>query len=173
MKKQTKSGFTLIELLVVVAVIGSISGIVLASLNSARVKARNAQRLQSIESIAKAFQVATTGAYNNQFPSTGGSSVCLGITTGTCWGTANAPAAPPLVNDILKNGLAGNIPLDAFYSTGNYGDRYLYNSSGGSPLGAILLWRMEEGGGASCGRGVQITSPLYFLCQLYLGPPTS
>lgn len=42
LKKDINRGFTLIELLVVVAIIGLLSSIVLASLNSARVKGSNA-----------------------------------------------------------------------------------------------------------------------------------
>ena len=45
-------GFTLIELLVVVAIISLLSSIVFASLNSARLKARDAQRKQQLKQLA-------------------------------------------------------------------------------------------------------------------------
>lgn len=50
-----RKGFTLIELLVVISIIGLLSSIVLASLNSARMKARDARRLQDMSQIQKAL----------------------------------------------------------------------------------------------------------------------
>jgi prepilin-type N-terminal cleavage/methylation domain-containing protein len=50
-------GFTLIELLVVVAIIGVLSSVVLASLNSARAKARDAKRMSDIKQIQNAIEL--------------------------------------------------------------------------------------------------------------------
>jgi len=53
--KEESRGFTLIELLVVIAIIGILSGVVLASLNSARAKARDAARVTDVQQITKAL----------------------------------------------------------------------------------------------------------------------
>lgn len=50
------SGFTLIELLVVIAIIGILSSVVLASLNTARLKARDTRRVSDIKSIQLAME---------------------------------------------------------------------------------------------------------------------
>ncbi|MFZ4500006.1 MAG: prepilin-type N-terminal cleavage/methylation domain-containing protein [Minisyncoccia bacterium] len=55
MNKQ--KGFTLIELLVVIAVIGILASVVMASLNSARVKARDAKRLAGLREIQTAVEL--------------------------------------------------------------------------------------------------------------------
>jgi prepilin-type N-terminal cleavage/methylation domain-containing protein len=62
-----KRGFTLIELLVVITIIGILSGIVLESLNGARMKGRDAKRVADI----KQLQLAITLYYdaNSSYPS--------------------------------------------------------------------------------------------------------
>lgn len=57
MKINFTKGFTLIELLVVIAIIGLLSSVVLASLNGARVRARDAQRLSDLRQIDNAIQL--------------------------------------------------------------------------------------------------------------------
>ena len=57
LKKSLKKGFTLIELLVVIAIIGLLSSIVLASLSSARQKAKNTAYLAEINQMSLAMQL--------------------------------------------------------------------------------------------------------------------
>lgn len=52
-----KRGFTLIELLVVISIISLLSSIVLASLNGARAKARDAQRFSDLSEIRNALEL--------------------------------------------------------------------------------------------------------------------
>ncbi len=53
----TKKGFTLIELLVVISIIGLLASIVMASLNSARKKARDARRIADLNQIKLALEM--------------------------------------------------------------------------------------------------------------------
>lgn len=58
----SRRGFTLIELLVVIAIIGLLSSVVMASLNNARKKGRDARRLADL----KQLQVALELYYSSQ-----------------------------------------------------------------------------------------------------------
>ena len=67
-------GFTLIELLVVIAIIGLLSSIVLASLNTARAKARDAKRMEDLAQIRTALELyySDHGYYPPAHGTTGG-----------------------------------------------------------------------------------------------------
>src|SRR5581483_1851976 len=60
MNKVFKRGFTLIELLVVIAIIGILASIVLVSLNGARGKGRDADRISSLQEMGKAIAINDT-----------------------------------------------------------------------------------------------------------------
>ena len=75
--QETKKGFTLIELLVVVAIISLLSSIVYASLNSARMKARNAARVSAVEQLRNAFNLALS---DGPIPDVAYSFPCLSTT---------------------------------------------------------------------------------------------
>lgn len=66
MKRITQRGFTLIELLVVIAIIGILSSVVLASLNDARLKSRDAKRIADIKQIQLALELYFDS--NNAYP---------------------------------------------------------------------------------------------------------
>lgn len=85
-----KKGFTLIELLVVIAIIGILASIVLASLNSARIKSRDARRVADIKQIQLALELYFDA--NGSYPP--------GVTT--------APLAPTFMPTVPKDPAGAN-----------------------------------------------------------------
>jgi|SRR6185312_14196719 len=61
MKSLRSRGFTLIELLVVIAIIGLLASIILASLNTAQQKGRDARRVSDLHEIGQAIVAADSG----------------------------------------------------------------------------------------------------------------
>lgn len=127
-------GFTLIELLVVIAIIGILSSVVLASLNSARVKGRDARRISDI----KQMQLALELYYDvNQ-------SYIVG--TGSASTTLTA---------LVSNNFISSVPQDPT-NTGIY--IYSYSSSDSAtpavqctvaPCASYILKAVIEGAGAT------------------------
>lgn len=106
-------GFTLIELLVVIAIIGILSSVVLASLNSARVKSRDARRLSDMHQMEVALEF-----YSNSFgryPDSD-SAGCGG------WDTSGTPTgAPSFITPLVSNNFLSNLSDPSINDTcGNY-----------------------------------------------------
>lgn len=85
-----KKGFTLVELLVVIAIISLLSSVVLTSLNSARLKARDAKRKADLDQLSKAIELfySEAGSYPGEGCATDGSSNSNGSCTpgsGDAW----------------------------------------------------------------------------------------
>lgn len=78
-----KSGFTLVELLVVVSLIGVLSTLVIANLNSARERARDAERKSDLRNIQTALRLYYNDA--GRYPA--------GTSTMTACGTGTSPSA--------------------------------------------------------------------------------
>lgn len=111
-------GFTLIELLVVIAIIGTLASVVLASLNSARAKSRDAYRLSTLREVEKALQLYWLD--HNSYPSTG--SGWRGTSDGCFGSDASTNPIQALVPDYIAS-----IPVDPNASGGKC---YLYRSNG-------------------------------------------
>jgi prepilin-type N-terminal cleavage/methylation domain-containing protein len=166
MRTNRERGFTLIELLVVIAIIGILSAVVLASLNTARSKARNAKRLTDIHTLVNAFNL---GLGNGSLPSTGGAFFCV---SANCYGGYGGYARSTTVDNYLTPYLPTK-PDDPYQASTQYGG-YLYNSSWSSgstfPLGAYLHWIEEPPVTfTSCGPGSIDTldpSPVHVNCKV-------
>src|SRR3989344_6193540 len=140
-----KRGFTLIELLVVISIIGLLSSVVLASLNSARVKARNAKVQIEVKQIINALFLAREDNPTGKFTGIEGNWQCL-KPSGTCWNGGYSG------NTTITNALAlylPSIPKPPVTNSNLYMyDSYLYLPNytgyiGASPPGTYLIWAQE------------------------------
>lgn len=119
-KHQKNLGFTLIELLVVVAIIGILSSVVLASLNTARAKARDAKRRIDLKQVQLALELYYDS--NGVYPTTGNA------WWGNCssYGSHGVSGASGWVPNVAPTYIS-LLPLDPKYN--GTGGCYLYNSN--------------------------------------------
>jgi len=101
---KNNKGFTLIELLVVIAIIGLLSSVVLASLNSARSKARDAKRVSDLRAVALALNL-----YYDQY-----GTFCVNNAGAGGWGWLNYPYSSSygVAQQLVNLGYLGGVPID-------------------------------------------------------------
>lgn len=117
--RNRERGFTLIELLVVIAIIGLLSSVILASLNGARIKGRDARRLSDIKQIQTALELYYSD--NNTYPVTASG----GTTVTSALGGVLAPT------------YIQSVPVDPS-RTDNSTTGYLYCSTDGQSYAVLI-----------------------------------
>jgi type II secretion system protein G len=120
--KQNK-GFTLIELLVVIAIIGTLASVVLANLNTARTKSRDAVRLLNMKEIETALTVYWLD--NNAWPARTGDPCADG------WDVTPCNGDDTFISSLETGGYFSSVPTDPV-GTGNMNYRYYVYSAGSS-----------------------------------------
>lgn len=128
MKIKRNKGFTLIELLVVISIIGFLASIVLASLNIARSKGRDAQRLSDLHQLQNALEL-----YRNAH---GGYPVCNSpLGNGWCSGCGTVRFGGAL-DVLMSEGDIQKIPTDPTnQGSGGSDGCYTYEYSSGANTG--------------------------------------
>ena len=127
-----RSGFTLIELLVVISVIGLLASVIMISLNSVRIKARDVKRRTDLAQISKALELYYNDN-NDRYPGSGGATSPNNVWTNSndsSWNTLTTSLQPyisKLPHDPKES--ASGYPGDGVYSYAYYSE-YLENPGG-------------------------------------------
>jgi len=137
-RSKRNKGFTLIELLVVVSLIGILATLVLANVNSARQRGRDAQRKSDIRNITTALRLYYNDKGTYPGSSSGQIAGCGTLGTATCtWGQAFTAGS---------NTYMSTLPSDPL-GTPNY--RYTFVDSENYTLEACLENKSDDKGKAT------------------------
>lgn len=142
--EKRKNGFTLIELLVVIAIIGLLSSVVLASLNSARSKARDVKRKSDVHQITLAIELYFNAVGN--YPAAGGATapnISWANSSDNSW-TGLATRLSPYIPNLAKDPNQSADPT----IWGQNGYAYSYINCGKSYM---FVYHLEEAKGPDLG----------------------
>ena len=146
--RSSSAGFTLIELLVVIAIIGMLSSVVLASMNTARQKARDARRMTDAKALQTAFELVYDD--NNRYP-------LAGVTSGTIVTARNVSTLTSELSDALPK-----MPKDPTNTATDQGYQY---ASSDVVHGYAIAIQKEKGGWCQFTEGVGYTPWTYANCS--------
>ena len=126
---ERQRGFTLIELLVVIAIIGVLSSVVLASLNTARVRSRDAARVATMKQVGNALALYYLD--RNDYPP---------IAQNECGGTEGyTTSGNDFMSSLVTAGYLPSFPIDP--GALNCGMQYVRDSA----TSYRLFYRLEVG----------------------------
>lgn len=127
-KEPRTKGFTLIELLVVISIISVLSTVAMTSLQGARLKARDTQRLSDVEQIVNALEIYKT-SHGNYPANSDGNDAYGGWDIGYLGTDGTDTFIQPLVTDNLFTRVPGD-PTGNSSTTSYLYYRYAAGSSG-------------------------------------------
>ncbi|MBI5817020.1 MAG: type II secretion system protein [Candidatus Yonathbacteria bacterium] len=148
-------GFTLVELLVVISIISTLASTVLAALNGARVKARNAERTATIQQYLLAINLSYDKYREYPDPNDTFSAYCIiGTSSDRCGINNTLQGNSALSSRILEFMPGAKMFSDVSVPSGSY-KTPVYRcmvSISGECTSSILVWYLE-GVNAACGMG--------------------
>ncbi len=128
--KKSSLGFTLIELLVVIAIIALLAAIVLASLNIARAKGRDANRMETTRSVLNALELY----YNDN----GGYPVGnVNFTISNFCNATDIAGTNAVMQTLVNGGYLSSVPSDPTPITGRLCYRYVSSPAAVGPNGNL------------------------------------
>ncbi len=137
LNKTKKSGFTLIELLVVISIIGLLSSVVLASVQSARLKGINAAKTLTVKQVVNALALYYTTYGYYPAASVGGPEICLqsnSNNSSTCMWGGNDSTLSAAPNNTFTTAIAPYMKLPISTK-----DSFIVNGTDWGGIGYLCL----------------------------------
>ena len=151
--KQVSKGFTLIELLVVIAIIGVLSSVVVAALNTARLKARDASVISGAQQMAALMQLEYSDNADYGNLEVGWITTAAGCNS--VYAGNYATNARQICNSILNAGVPGNM----LYTGNNVDFHNKFSVMVYLPYKGTYYCRGSSGASSNTDTGVSFLSP--------------